>query len=106
MPRVVAAIRHLIAPPEDALDVDLAGHRLGGSRREPRRSERLGRPQQRLRRKTRVVRALPARELALDDDDLDVRVEPTQGPDEVLAARAGAEHDARVGWPSDGEGGI
>ena len=106
VPRVVPTVRHLVAPPEDAFDVDLAGDRLGGSGSEARRGERFGRPQQRLRRKARVVRALAAGELPLDDRDLGVGVEPPQRTDEVLAARAGAEHHARACLPSNGEGGI
>ena len=93
VPRVVTPVRDLVAPPEDALDVDLAGDRLGRARSEPGRGERLGRSQQRLRRQARVVRALAAGELPLDDRDLDVRIETTQRADEVLAARPGAEHD-------------
>ena len=92
MPRVVAPVRHLIAPPEDTRDVDLPADRLGRTRSKPRSRERLGRPQERLRRQARVVRALASRELALGDHDLDVGVEPTQRADEVLAARPGAEH--------------
>ena len=49
VPRVVATVGHLIAPPEHALDVDLACRRLGGSGGEPGGSENLGRAQQRLR---------------------------------------------------------
>ena len=93
VPRVVAPVRHLVAPPEHALDVDLSGHRLGGAGRALRGSHDLGRPQQRLRRQARVVGALAAGELALDDRDLDVGIETAQRPDEVLAARAGAQHD-------------
>src|SRR5262249_22000636 len=48
---------------------------------------------QRLRRQARVIRALAACELTLDDGDLDVRVEPTERSDEVLATRARAEHE-------------
>ena len=54
----------------------------------------------------RVVRALATRELALDDRDLDVGVESPKRADEVLAARAGAEHDDSSVGSSDGEGGI
>ena len=44
VPRVVPPVGHLIAPPEDALDVDLARHRLRGSGGQPGGSEGLGRP--------------------------------------------------------------
>ena len=93
MPGVVAPVRHLIAPPEDALDVDIAHHRTCGTGSEPGRSEHLDGSQERLRRKARVVRALSARQLALDDRDLDVVVEPAQRTNEVLAARTGSEYD-------------
>ena len=93
MPCVVAPVRHLVAPPEDALDVDLPGHRLSRAGSQPCSSERLGRSQERLRRQARVVRALTSRELMLRDHDLGVGVEPTQRAHEVLAARPGAEHD-------------
>ncbi len=48
----------------------LARHRLGGSGRGRGGREHLARPEQRLRRKAGVVRALPAGEPPLDDDDL------------------------------------
>ena len=57
-------------------------------------------PQQCLRRQARVVGALAACERTLDDGDPDVRIEPTQRADEVLAARAGAEHDDAASRPS------
>ncbi len=44
VPRVVAAIRDLIAPPEDTLDVDVARDRLGRSGSDARGCQRLGRP--------------------------------------------------------------
>ena len=93
VPGVVAAVRHLVAPPEHALEVELASHRLRGARREPGGGERLGGSQQRLRRDARVVRALPAREVPLDDRDLGLRVELPQRAHEVLAARPRAEND-------------
>ena len=93
VPRVVTAVGDLVAPPPDAFDVDLPGDRFRRAGGEPGGREHLGRSQQRLRRQARVVRALAARELALDDRDLDVGVESPERADEVLAARAGAEHD-------------
>ena len=92
VPGVVAPVGHLIAPPQHPLDVQLAGDPLRRAWGKPRRRECLGRAQERLGRKTGVVRALAAGELPLDDDDLDARVEPTQGAHEVLAGRAGSQH--------------
>ena len=93
VPRVVAPVRHLVPPPEHALDVDLSGQRLGGAGRALRGSHDLRRPQQRLRRQAGVVGALAAGEPPLHDRDLDVRIETAERPDEVLAARAGAQYD-------------
>ncbi len=93
MPRVVPAVRDLVPPLEDALDVELARERLRRARRVPRGRDDLARPQERLRRQAGVVRALTAGELAFDDDDLDVRVEPPERADEVLSARTGPQHD-------------
>ncbi len=75
MPRVVPPVRDLVAPPEDAFDGDLACDRLRRSGSEACGRERLGRPEQRLRRETRVVRAFPSSQLPLDDSDLSVGVE-------------------------------
>jgi len=93
VPRVVAAVGHLIAPPQDPGDVDLSCHCFGSPGREPSRRERLDRTEKRLGRKAGVVGALAAGELVLDDDDLDVGVEPAERSHEMLAARARAEHD-------------
>ena len=68
------------------------GHALGCARGEASRGQRLRRPEQRLRRHTGVVGALSSGETALDDDDLNVRIEPAERSDEMLPARAGAEH--------------
>ena len=56
---------HEVAPGERGLDVDLRG-----GRRLARLLDRLAGPQQRLGRDARVVRALAADQLALDDRDL------------------------------------
>ena len=93
MPGVVSPVRDLVAPPEHALDVDLTADGFGGPRRDACCGQHLCRPQQRLRGQTRVVGALTSRELALDDRDLRVLIELSQGADEVLATRAGAEHE-------------
>jgi hypothetical protein len=93
VPRVVAAARHLVAPPEHALGREVARDRLGGAGSDARRGEHLTRPQQRLRRNARVVGALAAREPVLDDRDVHVAVETPQRADEVLAGRAGPEND-------------
>ena len=53
----------------------------------------LGRPQHRLRRHAREVRALAADEPALDERDLRLVVEPAEGADEMLAGRPSAEND-------------
>ena len=57
-----------------ASDVELAGHRLGGARHPPHLGEHLGRAQQRLRRHARVVRALAADQVRLDDRHLQAAV--------------------------------
>ena len=93
VPGVVAVARDLVAPPEDAIDRQLPGHRLGGAGRVARGLEDLGRPEQRLRRHAGVVRALAAGEPVLDDDDLDVLIEPPERADEVLAARPRPDDD-------------
>src|SRR4029453_10443910 len=93
MPGVVTPVRDLVAPPEHALDVDLTGDGLGGPRRDASRCQHLRRPQQGLRWQARVVGALTSCELALDDRDLRVGIELSQGADEVLATRAGPEHE-------------
>src|SRR5439155_7254142 len=96
VPGVVPPVRYPVSPPEDTFDVDIPGHRLRRSRRQSCRGEDLDRAQQRLRGQARVIRAFAARQLALDDDDLDVLVEPAERTDEVLSGRAGAEDDD---WP-------
>ena len=95
VPGVVAPARDEVAPVEDLRDVELAPDRLRRAGRVPRGREHLARPQQRLRGHARVVRALAAGERALGDDDLHLGVEPAQGVDEVLAARARSEYDHR-----------
>ena len=87
---VVPVARHPVAPRPDAV-------RLGPLAVQPRRplerGAELGRPQQRLRRHAREVRALAADEPALDERDLRLVVEPAEGADEVLAGRPSAEDD-------------
>ena len=46
VPRVVATVRHLVAPPPHALVVELARYRLGRARSQPRGGQRLDRAQQ------------------------------------------------------------
>ena len=78
---------------------------LGRARGESGGREDFSRSQERLRRDARVVRALTAGELALDDGDLDVGIEPAKRADEVLAARSGADHDhAPVGHQTERAG--
>src|SRR3954447_25393593 len=77
---------HEVAPGERRLDVD-----LGGGRGVARPVHRLARPQQRLGRNARPVRALTAHELALDDGHAQTALREL--PCAVLARRAAAEHD-------------
>ena len=70
---VLVAVDDLVAPPEDALEVERSGHRLGGARRLPRGGEQLRRAEQRLRRHARPVRALAADERALHERHLGSR---------------------------------
>ena len=87
---VVPVARHPVAPRPDAF-------RLRTLAVEPRRALERGaelrRPQHRLRRHAREVRALAADEAALDERDLRLVVEPAEGADEVLAGRPSAEDD-------------
>jgi hypothetical protein len=77
---------HEVAPRERRLDIDLRGRR-----RLARRMDRLARPQQRLRRYARPVRALAADQLALDERDAQPALGQRAGA--VLARRAAAQHD-------------
>ena len=98
--RVVAAARHLVAVPEDARGVELSRHGLGGAGCKPRGGERLGRTKQRLRRHARVVGALAADELALDERDPGVGLEAAQRAGEGLAGRAAADDEDVAGHRS------
>ena len=95
---------HEVAPRERGLDVD-----LGSCLRVARAVDRLARPQQRLGRDARVVGALAADELALDDRDAQAALR--QRPGAVLPGGAAADHDHVVvvaHGPSPGrlEGGL
>ena len=84
--RVGVVRDHEVPPGERGLDVDLRG-----GRRLARSLHRLARPQQRLRRDARPVRALAADQLALDERDTQPALGQCAGA--VLAGRAAAHHD-------------
>ena len=94
------AARHLVAVPEDARGVELSRHGLGGAGCKPRGGERLGGAQQRLGRHARVVGALAADELALDERDPGVGLEAAQRAGEGLAGRAAADDEDVAGHRS------
>ena len=71
---VVEVVDDLVAAVEHGLDVELAGHRLGGAGDAADLAQDLLRAQQALRRHARVERALPADEVVLDQRDLEPRV--------------------------------
>src|SRR3954470_1585732 len=87
---VVPVAGHPVAPRPDALGVRTFAVQ---PRRPLEGGAELGRPQHRLRRHTREVRALAADEPALDKRDLRLVVEPAEGADEMLAGRPSAEDD-------------
>ncbi len=93
VPRVVPTLRYLIPPPPHATDIDVTDDGFGSTRGDPRRGDDFGRPEQRLRRQARVVRAVASGQASLDDGDLGFRVEASERADEVLAARSRSEHD-------------
>ena len=78
----------LVAPREHRRDVEPSA-RTPGTR--PHLAQQLGRSQQRLRRHARVVGALAADEVLLDDRDLEPGLAEPSGRD--LARRPGADHD-------------
>src|SRR4029077_1376581 len=86
----VPVVRDLVAPPPDALRLDLLGLEARGALE---RGGELCRPEHRLRRHTGEGGALAADEPALDERDLRLAVEPAEGADEMLAGRPSAEDD-------------
>ena len=86
LPRVRVVGDHEVAVRERGVDVD-----LGGRRRLPRRVHGLARPQQRLRRDARPVRALAADQLPLDDGDAEPALGERAGA--VLPGRPAAQDD-------------
>ncbi len=86
LPRVRVVGDHEVAVRERGVDVD-----LGGRRRLPRRVHGLARPQQRLRRDARPVRALAPDELPLDDGDAEPALGERSGA--VLPGRPAAQDD-------------
>ena len=60
---------HVVALGEGGRDVELAGDRPGGTRRTPRRSQHVARPDQRLGRDATPIGALPSDQFPLDDGD-------------------------------------
>ena len=86
LPRVGVVGDHEVAVREHGVDIDLRGRR-----RLTRLVHGLARPQQRLRRDAREVRALAAHQLALDQRD----AQPALGERAraMLARRAAAHHD-------------
>ena len=76
---------------KDRVDVELAGRGLRRARDAARLVERLRGAEQRLRRHARVVGALAADEMVLDDRDREAVLAEAAGAH--LAGRAGADHD-------------
>ncbi len=88
---VAPARRERVAPPEHGGGVELAGHGLAGALDGARGVERLDRPQQRLARHARPVRALAAHQLGLHHDDAQPTADGVVG--DVLPRRPSAEDD-------------
>ena len=86
--RVVEVVDHLVAPREHGRHVESVGTDAGNALR---LGEQVTRPEQRLRGHARVVGALAADEVLLDERDREPALaEPPRGD---LAGRAGADHD-------------
>src|SRR5581483_12335954 len=89
LPGVVPVARHPVAPRPHALG--LRALRLETRCAIERRGD-LRRAKHRLRRHACEVRALAAHEATLDKRQLDLGVEPAEGPDEVLAGGPSAQY--------------
>jgi hypothetical protein len=90
LPGVVPVVRDLVAPPPDAIRLQMLGLEPG---RAVERGHQLRGAGHRLRRHAGEVRALAADEPTLDERDLHLVVEPAEGADEMLAGRPSAEDD-------------
>jgi hypothetical protein len=88
---VVEVVDDLVAAVQRRLDVELTGHRLRRARHAPDLGERLGGPQQCLRRHARVIGALPANQVRLDDCHLQPPI--GKAPGTHLPGRACPHHD-------------
>ena len=85
--RVVEVVDHLVAAGQRRLGVQLARHRLRGAGNASHLGEHLGRAQQRLRGHARVVGALAADQVVLDDGDLQPALGDSTGADLARGAR-------------------
>jgi hypothetical protein len=92
---VIKVVNDLVTPGENRRHVELAGHRLCRPGDPPCLIERLGGSQQRLGGHARVVGALAADQLCLDNRHRLARV--TEATRENLAGRPGSDHDHVIG---------
>jgi hypothetical protein len=88
---VVESVDDLVTGAKHGLDVERADDRLSRAWEAPSLGENLRRAEETLRRHARVVRALPADQVAFDEDDREARLSQLAGAD--LARGSAAHHD-------------